>query len=246
MLKFFLMPHKRKLLAVGSFLFTIAAPQIHAQVAVKERIKSQATRILDGVDTSTVSESEHQRALTKLREAAAILDIDGITPPPGHQLFCEPRSSSYSYVTRASDGFRFGTDVTNETCQQIVARATTALVCGPRSSSYAHIYNIATGQQIGSDVSLDQCFDLINTGNRQLVCAPRSSSYSFVTRLNDNTQLGTDVSHEQCKEVIANATSTLVCAPRSSSYAYITRIATGERVGSDLSFEDCYVRIRGQ
>jgi len=228
------------MVAVAAF----GAASAQAQSSLKERIRVQANLVLENVEDTDASADDLDRVLQQLRQINATLLTGN---PGGHdRLFCEPRSSSYSYVTRASDGHRFGSsDVSNSTCAEIVAQSANGLVCGPRSSSYAHIYNIQTGDVIGeSDVSLSSCYDLVAAAGRQLVCGPRSSSYSYVYRIDGAQKLGTDVSHDRCKEVISRATSQLVCAPRSSSYAYITRIATGETIGSDLSFSECYARLQ--
>lgn len=213
----------------------------NAEVDLRERIKSEATLVIENVDNSSATDAELQQVLQQLRQ----INLNIGSPSGGDNgLFCEPRSSSYSYVTRARDGFRFGADVLNAQCQRLIQNSKNGLVCGPRSSSYSMIYSIATGTIIGSDVLTDNCISLVAASNRQLVCGPRSSSYAHVYRIGDATTLGEDVLQDQCKQVIANATSRLVCAPRSSSYAYITRILTGEIIGSDLLFNDCYQRIR--
>jgi hypothetical protein len=219
-------------------LFSASA---QAQVDIRDRIKNQASRVIESVDNSTATESELQQILQQLRQINLTL---GSPNGGGNDLFCEPRSSSYSYVTRSRDGLRFGEDVLNDQCQRMIVNSKNGLVCGPRSSSYAKIYNIATGAVIGEDVLNDNCISLVAASNRQLVCGPRSSSYAHVYRISDAVTLGEDVLQDQCKQVVANATAQLVCAPRSSSYAYITRIATGETIGSDILFNDCYQRIR--
>jgi len=227
-------------IVLSLFAFTAAAAQ--SQVDIRDRIKDQASRIIENADQSRATESELQRVLQQLRHINTILG----SPDGGSsdELFCEPRNTSYSYVTRSRDGHKFGNDVLNAQCQRIIANSRNGIVCGPRSSAYASIYNISTGAELGQDVLTDACIGLVTASNRQLVCGPQSSSYANVYRIRDGVPLGQDVLHNKCKEVIANATTQLVCAPRSSSHAHITRIATGETIGSDILFNACYQRIR--
>ena len=231
-------------LLLAALMTSLLATSALADPQLKNEIKREAYRITDAVDFTRADEPTLREVLRLLERANAKLD----DRPDDLGLFCEPRSSSYSYVTRARDGQRLGTtDVTNAKCEEIVSKARNGLVCGPRSSSYAYIIDIATGEKRGTtDVTFSKCYELIDASTDQLICGPRSSSYSYVTRLNDGFQFGTDVTHSKCQEIINNATDTLVCAPRSSSYAYITRIATGQRIGSDITFSACFERIRSE
>ncbi|MEY4632118.1 MAG: hypothetical protein RIQ81_2238 [Pseudomonadota bacterium] len=167
--------------------------------SIRDEIQNEAQRIAAGVHGSGASATDLQQAFLKLREASALLRL-GSEPPP--QLFCEPRSSNYAYVTRLSDGHRFGTDVPTSLCRELISRATNGLVCGPRSSAYSHIYNLITGQALGSDVRNETCMEAVSRSTPQLVCAPRSSSYAYITRIKTGERLGSDMLFADCYEAI--------------------------------------------
>lgn len=115
---------------------------------LRTQIEILADRIADKAHTSAASDFELEEVIAKLNRSLRILNSGGSED----ELFCEPRSSSYSYVTRVSDGHRFGTDdVSNSLCQQIIANVKNGLVCGPRSSSYAFVMNVKTGATLGTD-----------------------------------------------------------------------------------------------
>ena len=192
----------------GIFLFLTTS--LMAQSDIKDRIETQASLVLQNVQSSDATDIELREIFQQLRQINLTLNTSGGGGGGNsNQLFCEPRSSSYSYLTRVRDGFRFGTDVSTELCQQQLTKAKNGLVCGPRSSSYAYIYNIATGEIIGTDVQISECNSLIASSNRQLVCKPRSSSYAYVAKIRDGQQLGTDVQTDLCKEIISKSTKSV-------------------------------------
>ena len=232
--------HFFNLATLVTFLVSHAAI---AQVDVRDRIKNQATKIIENIADSQATDIELQSALQQLRDIN--LTIGSSNGGGGSaKIFCEPTGSAWSYVVRISDGFRFGGEVLNDQCQRIVAASKNGLVCGPTSTSWARIRNIATGALIGEEVLTDNCIDLIASSNRQLVCGPSSMSWAYLIRINDGFKLSAESLHSQCKSAIESSTPQLVCAPTSTSWAYIKRIATGEKIGQELLLDDCFQRLR--
>ena len=164
--------------------------------SIRDDIQNEAQRIAAGVDASSASETDLQQAFLKLREASALLRLG--SEPPAAQLFCEPRTSSYAYVARVSDGYRFGTDVPTSLCRELISRTANGLVCGPRSSVYSFIYNVTNGQALGTDVTNEKCMEAVARSNRTFVCAPRSSSYAYITRITTGEHIGTDMLFPDC------------------------------------------------
>ncbi|NES83651.1 MAG: hypothetical protein F6K10_20815 [Moorea sp. SIO2B7] len=124
---------------------------------------------------------------------------------PNTDLICTGSEiNNWYYVTRISDGKKFGGQASLTNCKKILDSSTADFICtGNDIYNLYYVTRISDGKKLGNQASLTNCIKILDGSTADLICTGSDIyDWYYVTRISDGKKFGSQASLNTCLQLI--------------------------------------------